>query len=118
MPNPYEPSESKSQPHRRLDLWRWMTAAPLVLLGSFWCLLFIRMPDRLAEAWTRSHDGGWESVLQDAAFAESLWRCTMLPLTGAGLLCQGIGLIQRSRLLMVAGLILEGAAFFGTAFLR
>ncbi len=103
MPNPYESTDSVTEDQNRCSVWRSISAVPFFLFGAVWCLMFIRTPDRIAEAWSRFYSDGWGSVISDAAFSESLWRCTVLPLTGLGFVCIGVGILRRKVLVWFLG---------------
>lgn len=111
MPNPYKSNQTIEDDSIRVSTWRIIASIPFIFFGVVWSLLFVRMPGRLNEAWALYSNGGWESIRSDRVFAESLWRCTTLPLMGCGALLVACGLLRRRNICSIAGATWALAAF-------
>ena len=114
MMNPFDSSnaEETETEQSRASVWRKAVSAPFFLYGIGWCLLIVRTPERVGEALARISASGWSGVASDPVFAESLWRCTTLPLMGPGAMTIALGIIWRKWQLTVFGFAWTTSAFF------
>ena len=86
--------------------WRVLAAIPLYAVGSFQALLIKRTSQRIHQAIQLGQIGGWEAIVEDPGFNESVILCTTVPPIGFGLIAVAYGIHRRRRVAIFGGILL------------